>query len=224
MSVAIKMCGITRLQDAQDAVSCGAAILGLNFYSGSPRCITLEAAQQIAASVAGRVKLAGVFVNMNLSEVLRIARAVRLDVVQLHGSEPLAECQAIAAEFEVIRAFKVDAAFNLADAARFAALGGRRGGTLGGILLDTPCEGHGGSGVSFSWTQINWHTMRRLIAPAKLYLAGGLTAENVGEAIAQVQPDVVDVCSGIEFKRGIKSLDKMRDFEAAVRAAERQQV
>ena len=216
MSVAIKMCGITRVQDAQDAVSCGAAILGLNFYSGSPRCIALEQAQQIAESVAGRVKLAGIFVNMNVAEVLRIARAVPLDVVQLHGSEPLAECRAIAAEFEVIRALKVDAAFNPADAVCFA--------SLNGILLDAPCDGHGGSGVSFSWTQINWHNLRRLIAPAKLFLAGGLTAENVAEAITQAQPDVVDVCSGIESEKGIKSLDKMREFVAAVRAAERQQV
>jgi phosphoribosylanthranilate isomerase len=114
----------------------------------------------------------------------------------------------------------MDAAFNPADAARFASLGGG----LGGLLLDTPCDGHGGSGVSFNWTQINWHNLRRLIAPAKLFLAGGLTAENVAEAITQAQPDVVDVCSGIESEKGIKSLDKMREFVAAVRAAERQQV
>src|ERR1035441_11016989 len=103
MSVEIKICGITRVEDAQAAIELGAAMLGLNFYPQSPRCITLEQAQEIARVVAfmnrkagcwpvsgatpGRVKLVGVFVNMNVSELLRIARAVPLDIVQLHGHE-----------------------------------------------------------------------------------------------------------------------------------------
>ncbi len=125
-AVEIKICGITRVEDAQAAVDLGAAMLGLNFYPQSPRCITLEQAQEIARAVAsvsdrsasvpvakpGRVKLVGVFVNMNISEVLRIARAVPLDAVQLHGDESRRDCERGRRSSSVIRALKVDAAFS----------------------------------------------------------------------------------------------------------------
>ena len=107
--VEIKICGITRVEDALAAMELGAEMLGLNFYPASPRCITLQQAQEIALAAAGHAQLVGVFVNMNVSEVLRIARAVPLDAVQLHGDESRADCDALAAEFAVIRALKVDA-------------------------------------------------------------------------------------------------------------------
>ena len=217
--VEIKICGITRVEDGLAAVELGAAMLGLNFYAGSPRCITLQQAQQIAQAVAGRAKvgrakLVGVFVNMNIVEVLRIARAVPLDAVQLHGDESPQECATVAGEFEVIRALKVDAEFSAKRAAEFA--------VCRGLLLDTPCAGHGGSGESFCWTSVNWKSVRDASPAAKLFLAGGLHAGNVAEAIACVHPDAVDVCSGVESAKGIKSLIEMGKFVAAVRAAERQ--
>jgi phosphoribosylanthranilate isomerase len=231
MSVEIKICGITRVSDAHAAIELGAAMLGLNFYPPSPRCISLPQAQEIARAVAfsnrnagccslsgeapARVKLVGVFVNMNLSEVLRIARAVPLDAVQLHGDESPADCEAVAAEFPVIRALKADAEFSPARAAEFAA--------CRGLLLDTPSASHGGSGKRFDWASIPWESVRRALPAAKLILAGGLDVGNVAEAIAIVQPDAVDVCSGVESVRGIKSVEKMRQFVAAVRAAERQE-
>jgi len=141
--VEIKICGITRVEDARAAIELGADMLGLNFYSLSPRCITLQQAQQIAHVVAGRARLVGVFVNMNVSEVQRIARAVPLDAVQLHGDESPAECEALAAEFPVIRALKVDKGFTEALAKEFA--------SCNGLLLDAPSAGHGGSGKSFGW-------------------------------------------------------------------------
>jgi phosphoribosylanthranilate isomerase len=209
-SVQIKICGITRLADAEAAIECGAAMLGLNFYERSPRCITLELAQEIARAVRGRVKLAGVFVNMNISEVLRVAREVPLDVVQLHGDESAADCATIAGCFEVIRALKVDARFSPACVAEFAA--------CSGLLLDTPTPAHGGSGESFDWAGVAWDEVRRAMPNTKIFLAGGLCAGNVAEAIALVHPDVVDVCSGVEAAKGIKSVEKMREFVAAIRS------
>jgi len=213
--VEIKICGITRVEDALAAIDSGAAMLGLNFYSGSPRCITLQPAQAIAAAVAGRAKLVGVFVNMNVAEVLRIARAVPLDTVQFHGDESRQECEAVAKEFDVIRALKVDKGFTESSAAQFA--------NCRGLLLDTPSPGHGGSGESFSWASVRWASVRDLLPMAKVFLAGGLHAGNIAEAIATVHPDVVDVCSGVESEKGIKSVGKMREFVAAVRAVERQE-
>jgi phosphoribosylanthranilate isomerase len=214
-AVEIKICGITRVADALAAVELGTAMLGLNFYAGSPRCITLMQAREIAAAVAGRVKLVGVFVNMNAEEVLRIARTVPLDAVQLHGDESRNECEAIAVEFEVIRALKVDSEFSAERAAQFAC--------CHSLLLDTASVGHGGSGKSFDWASVEWESVRDASGAAKMFLAGGLHAGNVQEAIAIVHPDVVDVCSGVESAKGIKSLMQMGRFVAAVRAAERQE-
>jgi phosphoribosylanthranilate isomerase len=214
-AVEIKICGLTRTEDALAAIELGAAMLGLNFYAGSPRCITLKRAQEIAAEAAGRARLVGVFVNMNVSEVLRIARAVPLDAVQLHGNESRNECEVIAEEFGVIRALKVDAKFSAANAAEFAC--------CSGLLLDTPSAGHGGSGKSFRWASVPWKSVRDASPTAKVFLAGGLHAGNVAEALATVHPDAVDVCSGVELEKGIKSMIQMREFVAAVRAAERQE-
>jgi phosphoribosylanthranilate isomerase len=214
-AVEIKICGITRIEDALAAIELGAAMLGLNFYAGSPRYITMQRAQEIADAVAGRVKVVGVFVNMNVSEVLRVARAVPLDAVQLHGQESPAECETVAAEFEVIRALKVDAEFSAERAAGFAC--------CRGLLLDTPSADHGGSGQSFDWASVDWSSVRSASPASRMFLAGGLHAGNVRDAIALVHPGVVDVCSGVESAKGIKSAIQMREFVAAVRAAERQE-
>ena len=214
MSVEVKVCGITRIEDAEAAIGLGAKMLGLNFYSKSPRCITPERAREIAHGVAGRARLVGVFVNTTPAETLRIAREVSLDAVQLHGDESPEDCEAVAADFEVIRALKIDAQFSPARAAEFAA--------CSGLLLDTPTPAHGGSGISFDWAAVAWDGVRRAAPATKIFLAGGLHAGNVAQAIAVAHPDVVDVCSGVESAKGIKSVERMREFVAAVRAAERQ--
>lgn len=230
-TVEIKICGITRAEDALAAVDVGAAMLGLNFYAPSPRCLSLAQAREVACAVhgvsdrrascgpvpiakPGRVKLVGVFVNMDILEVLRIARAVPLDAVQLHGDESPRDCELAAQEFEVIRAFKADAAFTGQRLAEFA--------SCRGLLVDTPCTAHGGSGESFCWASVPWAGLRLASPELKIFLAGGLHAGNVAEAIAAAHPDVVDVCSGVESAKGIKSVSQMREFVAAVRAAERQ--
>ena len=154
---------------------------------------------------------------MNVSEVLRIARAVPLDAVQLHGDEPLCDCELAAREFEVIRALKANAAL-VAEAFTERRVAGFA--CCRGLLLDTPCADHGGSGTSFCWADVPWARLRAALPQSKFYLAGGLHAGNVGEAIAAAHPDVVDVCSGVESAKGIKSVSRMREFVAAVRAAE----
>jgi phosphoribosylanthranilate isomerase len=213
--VEIKICGITRAEDALAAIEAGAAMLGLNFYPRSPRCITLAQAQKIAGAVAGRVNLVGVFVNTNVSDVLAIARAVPLDAVQLHGDESAADCETLAAEFAVIRALKVDAEFSAPPASQLAA--------CHALLLDAPSAEYGGAGKSFSWATVDWKRLRATFPSARLWLAGGLDEANVRRAIAIAHPDAVDVCSGVESEKGIKSVPRMRQFVAAVRDAERQE-
>ena len=211
----VKICGITQVEDARAAIAAGAAMLGVNFYPASPRCIDVERARKIAEAVVGRVKLVGVFVNASVEDILHTARAVPLDVVQLHGDEPLEAAQAIARELPVIRALKVDADFNAARVAPYA--------FCAGVLLDTPSAGHGGSGRSFAWAGVDWTAIRRMLPKTQLFLAGGLKAENVAEALSHVAPDVVDVCSGVEKEKGVKSVRKMREFVAAVQVAERRE-
>jgi phosphoribosylanthranilate isomerase len=211
-AVEIKICGITRAEDAEAAIAAGAAMLGLNFYPKSPRCIKLDRAYEIARTVAGRVPLVGVFVNMERAELLEIARAVPLDAVQLHGDETAAECEAVAAQFPVIRALKVGPGFAPEQAAEYSA--------CGALLLDTATPQHGGSGLAFDWAAVDWAGLRHAVPGAKLLLAGGLDAANVARAIAVAHPDAVDVCSGVESAKGIKSVEKIREFVAAIRAAE----
>jgi phosphoribosylanthranilate isomerase len=149
---------------------------------------------------------------MNVSEVLRIACAVPLDLVQLHGDESPADCATVAAEFRVIRALKVDTKFSVLRAAEFA--------MCRALLLDTPSANHGGSGECFDWAAVDWNGVRDALPKTKLILAGGLNAANVAQAIAAANPDIVDVCSGVESAKGIKSVNQMSEFVAAVRAAE----
>lgn len=214
-AVVIKICGITRVEDALAAVESGASMLGLNFYSQSPRCVSLARAQEIARAVAGRTQLAGVFVNMNVSEVRHIARTVPLDAVQLHGDEPQSDYDDLAGEFAVIRAVPVDANFSAATAIPFS--------TCHSLLLDTPSSARGGTGESFAWESIDWIGLNRALPATRLFLAGGLNPSNVARAISIVHPGAVDVCSGVESAKGIKSMEKMREFVAAVRAAEKQE-
>jgi phosphoribosylanthranilate isomerase len=213
--VAIKICGITNADDALAAIEMGAEMLGLNFYPGSPRCLKPAQAQQIAAAVGTRARVVGVFVNMPSAEILQIARAVPLAAVQLHGDESAETVQELGDEFEVIRVCKMSNGFAASELAAYAG--------SDNLLLDTPSPCYGGSGVTFNWEGVNWKALRTALPHARLFLAGGLHAGNVARAIALAQPDVVDVCSGVEQTRGVKSMMKMHEFAAAVRAAEGQE-
>jgi phosphoribosylanthranilate isomerase len=204
--VQVKVCGITNLQDALAAVAAGADALGFNFYTRSPRYIAPEAARRIITNLPSSVLCVGVFVNE--ADHLAVARAaIRSGVaaVQLHGDESPDYCAALRGH-HVIKALRVGQNFAPEDATKYPAQA---------VLLDAYSEkAHGGTGQTFDWSIAR----RTRAAVAQLYLAGGLTPENVAAAIVEVEPYAVDVCSGVESAPGHKDEGRVRAFVAAVRA------
>ena len=204
LSVRIKVCGITSVDDARAAVRAGANAIGLVFYEKSPRYVTVEQAQQIARSVPPFVAVAGLFVNAGDQEVKEVLAQVPLTLLQFHGDEDDGWCQGWQRQY--IKALRVRPDLSLPGA--IADYPG-----ASGILLDAYRKGiPGGTGESFDWG---------LIPPAldkPLILAGGLHENNVAQAIGQVAPYAVDVSSGVESRPGIKDHDKLAAF---IRAVER---
>lgn len=211
----IKICGITSVDDALTAVDAGADAIGLNFYEKSPRSIAVADARRIVTALAESQAAAvpiGVFVNHSVDEVRGIWKASPLAAVQLHGDEPpemLAELSSI----PVVRALRFGPG-GVAEIARdFAACRVKPC----AVLIDAlSTDRYGGTGETVSWAGLADHE-RWLECP--LVLAGGLTPENVAEAIRIVRPQAVDVASGVESAPGKKDSAKMRDFVAAAWAA-----
>lgn len=205
----IKICGITNLADARAALAAGASALGFNFHPSSPRFVTPEAAREIIAQLPAGVLAVGVFVNEpEPAALVRKAATAGVAAVQLHGDESSDFCAAITA-LPVIKALRVSTDFKPEHAERYR---------THAILLDAYSpRAHGGTGRVFDW-RIAQRT-RELVA--RLYLAGGLTPENVCAAIEAVRPFAVDVCSGVESAPGRKDAVKLRRFSAAVRAADK---
>jgi phosphoribosylanthranilate isomerase len=203
--VRIKICGITNLGDAVACVESGADILGFNFYEGSPRYIPPEQARLIIEEVPDSVLAVGIFVNVeDPREVARVARLAGVGAVQLHGDEPPEYCRSLG-DFFVIKALRVGEDFAPARAAAFDA---------GAILLDAFSPGaRGGTGETFDW-RIARRTSRVV---KKLFLAGGLSPENVAGAVAAVRPYAVDACSSLEVMPGRKDAGRVREFVAAAR-------
>jgi phosphoribosylanthranilate isomerase len=201
----VKVCGITRLGDALDAAAHGATALGFVFWPGSPRSITAEDARDIIRMLPASVTPVGVFVNQSVGEITRIATTARLGAIQLHGDEDPA--YAVALPWPVWRAV------GLSNAGAARAVDGWPAGTT--FLLDAhdPVR-RGGTGHT-----IDWDAAASLARFTRVVLAGGLTADNVGQAIATVRPWGVDVSSGVETAPGVKDLDKMTRFLAHARAA-----
>lgn len=205
----IKICGITRPEDARLVVASGADAIGLVFYSPSPRNVSLEQAALIAAEVPPFVTLVGLFVNESATVIERVLHSVPLDVLQFHGDETAKFCQQFGRPW--LKALRMRDDTDLPSACRDYA--GARG-----ILLDSWQEGvPGGTGKTFDWQ------LAGAALPLPMVLAGGLDAGNVTAAIAQLQPAAVDVSSGVEQRPGIKDADKIKQFVAAVRAADRQE-
>lgn len=202
----IKICGLTREADVDAAVAAGADALGFVFYPPSPRYVSPQRAAELVARVPPFVETVGLFVNAAPAEVLATCAAVPLNVLQFHGDEDAAYCRQFARPW--LKAARVRPGLNLLEFARsFAA--------TRGLLLDAFVEGYGGGGHVFDWTLIPPDL------PGHLILSGGLTVDNVGDAVARVRPAAVDVSSGVEASKGIKDHQKMAAFVAAVRAAER---
>jgi phosphoribosylanthranilate isomerase len=204
--VRVKICGITNLEDAVASVEAGAHALGFNFFRDSPRYIEPSAAQRIIDKLPTSVLTVGVFVNEPSAEVMRFANVAGVQAVQLHGDESPAYCRELQGLF-VIKALRVSGDFEPEQAAHYE---------TGAILLDAfTTRAYGGAGQSFDWS-IAART-RPLVA--KLFLAGGLNAINVAEAIARVQPYAVDVCSALEITPGKKDQARVRAFIDATQKA-----
>lgn len=207
--VKVKVCGITRLEDALAAVAAGADTLGFNFYAPSPRYLAPVEARRIISELPPAVLCVGVFVNEDsAATVARMASESGVAAVQLHGDESPEYCAELS-ERRVIKALRVGRDFAPEEATRYRAES---------ILLDAfSASARGGTGETFDWELAR----RTRESVAQLYLAGGLTVENVCDAIAAVRPYAVDVCSGVELAPGRKDAVRMRAFVSAVRAAEK---
>jgi len=209
VGVEIKFCGLTRAEDARVAASLGASYVGV-IFAGGPRALTAESARDILADIPPSVRRVGVFANQETAEIRRVVDIARLDVVQLHGQateDRITELRRAigAAIWPVVR---VSGALPPETAALMDA--------SDGLLLDAFAPNVlGGTGVSFAWMSVAAE-LQSIRGQRPIILAGGLRPENVGEAIAALSPDVVDVSSGVERAPGIKDHDRMRAFRDAV--------
>ncbi len=207
-STRIKICGITSLEDARAAISCGADAIGLVFYANSPRAVTIEQAAAIAAIVPPFVSVVALFVDEPAESIQRILGRIPIDLIQFHGDETPEFCEQFGLPW--IKALRIRPGLDISNACR-------QYGRARGVLLDSWQEGvPGGTGKVFDWQ----------LAPVDLslpvVLAGGLHEGNVGIAIASLRPAAVDVSGGVERSPGIKDTDKIRRFIAAVQAADHQ--
>jgi len=205
----VKICGIKTLQDAQVAINAGADYLGFNFYPKSARFIEKSACAEITSVLKRehpQIKLVGVFVNSPIDEVKDILQTCSLDLAQLHGDEtPETFVQLAPHAFRAFRGIPESNAGYERSEAPF-------------MLIDAAVKGvYGGSGVTADWT-----AAAKLAQQYLLLLAGGLTPENVADAVRQVNPWGVDVASGVESAPGEKDAEKMSTFVKAVREIENQ--
>ena len=203
----VKICGLTRLADAELAAELGAWAVGMVFYPQSRRRCTLAEAEAIGAALRRRVELAGVFVNASLDEVASVSERVGLTLVQLHGDEGPAFCAEVARRTgaRTIKAASVKGTFTVRDLERFH---------TDFHLVDGYAAGlRGGTGERFDWSLL---AARRSKLP--LILGGGLDADHVTAAIATTHPFAVDVASGVESEPGVKDPERMRAFFDATAA------
>ena len=204
----VKICGITREQDAAAAIAAGADALGLVFYAPSPRHVTPQRAAQLTAHLPAFVTRVGLFVNESPETVGAVLAQVPLDLLQFHGDEDAAYCSQFGKAW--IKAARVKPGLDLLEYA--LAFAQARG--MSGLLLDADVAGYGGGGKTFDWSLIP----RSL--PLPVILSGGLHPGNIAQAVRAVRPWAVDVSSGVEAARGIKDVQKITEFIAGVRDAD----
>ncbi|BEV08040.1 MULTISPECIES: phosphoribosylanthranilate isomerase [unclassified Methylophilus] len=194
----VKICGITRLEDALAAIAAGADALGFVFYAPSPRAVSAEQARAIVAALPPFVSKVGLFVNAPADEVRQVIATTGLDCLQFHGDESAQDC----AQFNLpyYKAIRVKPGVNLIQCESDFA-------SATALLLDTYSEkAVGGTGEAFDWSLIPLQMQKPLI------LAGGLQVENVAQAVEQIQPYAVDISGGVEVQKGIKSPQKIAAF------------
>lgn len=204
MTPRVKICGITRIEDARAAISAGADAIGLIFDPNSPRCVSMEQARMLAGAVPPFVCVVGVFVDAAPETVRDVLSGVPLSLLQFHGSETPDQCRRHRRPY--LKAIRMHHDVDLrAEAQRFD--------DAAGLLLDAFVEDKpGGSGRIFDWARVPTERAKPIV------LAGGLTVDNVGAAVRRVRPDAVDVSSGVESAPGIKDAGKIAAFIAAARA------
>jgi len=210
----VKICGIQDISTANMAADLGASALGLNFYAPSPRSLDLSTAAEIKSAVSSRdVSVVGLFVKHSLTEVKSICRELALDIAQLHSDEPpefLADLAQALPDLKIIRAFRTQDP-DLDRLADFLAECDQCGKRPDYILIDAYSpQAYGGTGQIVPWEMIKESYLYEAWPP--LILAGGLTAENVGEAIKTVAPFGVDTASGVETAPGVKSQQMVEAF------------
>jgi phosphoribosylanthranilate isomerase len=209
MPTRVKICGITNWNDARLSVDLGASALGFNFYPSSPRAISPADAWSIIRRLPPFIEAVGVFVNWAPQAVDALARALCLGSVQLHGGEEAGDLVELVRNHCVIKAVSVGSGFRLEGLSRF--------GLADALLLDGFAPGmHGGTGRT-----VDWKLARAARRYGRIILAGGLTPENVAEAIRVAEPFAVDVASGVEKGPGRKDPARLRAFFAAVESAQR---
>lgn len=205
MRTRIKICGITRAEDARAAAEAGADAIGLVFYRPSPRFLTLEQARALRRSLPPFVSAVALFVNPAADEVKRVLETVRPDALQFHGEETPEFCERFGTPY--FKACRVREGLDLLEYWRpFSG--------ASGWIADAWVEGYGGKGRRFDWSLVPGNLARPLI------LSGGLTCDNVRAAIRAVRPWAVDVSSGVESAGGIKDAARIAAFVAEVRDAD----
>ncbi|MEN9560654.1 MAG: hypothetical protein RLZZ502_1865 [Pseudomonadota bacterium] len=207
MRTRIKLCGLRTSADIDNAVAAGADAIGFVLYPPSKRFLHITAAKTLRQQVPAFVATVVLMVNPQAQEVAEIIAQLKPDLLQFHGSESAEFC----AQFHhpYLKAHAFSSAGNLLNfAADFT--------SASALLLDSPSQGHGGSGKTFPWQQLP----PLANVPCPVVLSGGLTPQNVSDAIAQIQPYAVDVSSGIESSPGVKSAELMFEFCRAVQRAD----
>ena len=204
----IKICGVTRAQDARSSAASGADAIGLVFYAGSSRAVTVDQAIDIVSAVPPFVSVVALFVNEPMANIERVLSAMPIDVIQFHGDESPSFCEQFGRPW--VKALRMKAGVDIAEECR-------RFSNARGVLLDSWQEGvAGGTGKTFDWR------LAKKALPLPVVLAGGLDSDNVGDGIRALRPAAVDVSGGVEISPGIKDSDKIEQFIAAVRTADQQ--
>jgi phosphoribosylanthranilate isomerase len=201
----IKICGLTREADVDEAIEAGADALGFVLYPKSPRAVTLARAAELVARLPPFVTPVLLMVNASPHELRLATEALPQALLQFHGDETPEQCAAAGRPY--VRAARMDEGFDLLDfATRFS--------NAMALLLDAPVEGYGGGGKVFDWSLIPPSV------PLPVVLSGGLNPANVTDGVLHVRPFAVDVSSGVELSKGVKSGPLMRRFCKAVRDAD----
>jgi phosphoribosylanthranilate isomerase len=201
MRTRVKVCGITRIEDALAVVEQGGDAIGLVFYEQSPRNVSIEIAKEIVDSIPPFVSVVGLFVNANQTKIETVLSEIRLDMLQFHGDESHQECEQY--KLPYLKAIRVKSDTNLLQYCNEFK-------SAKALLLDAYSEtAMGGTGQTFDWSLIPNNL------PKPIILAGGLNADNVGLAIRQINPFAVDVSGGVELSKGIKDVDKIAAFMCA---------